>query len=148
MEFSFNDIPTIGVLTQVMHLSKYHMKQMFEQCDLKPSQAGVLFVLGRHGEMSQRKLAEKLNLTPPSITTAIQKMEKLDYVQRKPDPDDQRVMLLSLTEKGRTYLKGIFNVGCQMEEMMFRGMNMEEKLLMKRMLIQVRDNLMEGKLKF
>lgn len=118
---------------------------MFECFDLKPSHAGILFVLNRYGEMSQRKLAKKLNLTPPSVTAAIQKMEKLDYIQRKPDPDDQRVMLLSLTENGRTYLKGIFDVARQMEELMFQGMSMEEKFLMKRMLIQIRDNLMEGK---
>lgn len=145
MEFGNNDIPTIGVLSQVLHLSKIHSRQLFEKCDLKPGQAGILFVLNHDGEMSQRKLAERLNLTPPSVTAAIQKMEKLDYIRRKPDPGDQRVMLLSLTDNGKSYLEGIFNVGRQMEAMVFKGMSLEEKLLLKRLLIQVRDNLMEGK---
>lgn len=145
MEFNCNDIPIMGVLAQVLHLSNYHTKQLFGKYDLKPWQAGILFVLAHNGEMSQRKLAKMLNLTPPSITTAIQKMEKLDYIRRKPDPGDQRVMLLSITEKGETYLNGIFEVKNQMEAMMFRGMSVEEKLLLKRLLIQVRENLLEGK---
>ena len=60
-------------------------------------------VLSLDGEMSQRELAERLNLTPPSITAAIQKMEKMDYIKRTPDPHDQRVLRLSLTEKSRAY---------------------------------------------
>lgn len=145
MKFDSNDIPILGVLSQVLHLGKYHAKKMFVQYDLAPWQAGILFILHKDGEMSQRKLAERLNQTPPSVTAAIQKMEKLGYIRRMPKPGDQRVMMLSLTEKGKTYLQGIFDVGHQMEEMAFRGMSLEEKLLLKRLLLQVRDNLMDGK---
>lgn len=84
-------------------------------------------------------------MTPPSITSAIQKMEKLDYICREVDRNDQRVMRLSITEKGKSYVNHIFEVGQQMDERVFRGMSIEEKLLLKRLLIQVRDNLMEGK---
>ena len=118
---------------------------MFEQYDLKPGHAGILFVLHHDGEMSQRELAKKLNLTPPSITSAIQQMEKLEYIRREADQKDLRVMRLSITEKGSSYVKHIFEVGQQMDERVFRGMSVEEKLLLKRLLIQIRDNLIEGK---
>lgn len=71
-------------------------------------------------------------------------MEKLGYVLRKPDEHDQRVLRLCITEEGKAYIDYICKVGKQMEEMVFRGMSMEETLLLKRLLIQVRDNLMEG----
>ena len=64
-------------------------------------------------EQQQRELAERLNLTPPSITAAIQKMEKMDYIKRTPDPHDQRVLRLSLTEKSRAYLEHIGEVSRQ-----------------------------------
>jgi len=102
-------------------------------------------VLSLAGEMSQRELAERLNLTPPSITAAIQKMEKMDYIKRTPDPHDQRVLRLSLTEKSRAYLEHIKEVSRQIEERIYKGMNTEEKLLLRRLLTQVRDNLVEGR---
>lgn len=144
MDCNFDHMKTLGVLGQVTHLSNYHAKQLFGKYDLKPGHAGILFVLNKEGELSQRELAKKMNLTPPTITSAIQKMEKLGYVRRKPDEHDQRVLRLCITEDGKAYIDYICKVGKQMEEMVFRGMSMEETLLLKRLLIQVRDNLMEG----
>lgn len=144
MELKFEDMPMIGILTQIAHLNGVQAKQFFETYDLKPWQAGILVVLSMEGELSQRELAKKLKLTPPSITTAIQKMEKLGYISRTPDPDDQRVLRLSLTDKSREYLQHIKEVTEQMEAYAFQGMSIEEKLLFKRLLLQVRDNLTEG----
>lgn len=144
MNVDHNHMKTLGILAQVTHLSNCHAKQMFGKYDLKPGHAGILFVLSKEGELSQKELSEKMNLTPPTITSAIQKMEKLGYIRRKPDEHDQRVLRLCVTEEGKAYIEHICNVGKQIEEMVFRGMSMEEILLLKRLLIQVRDNLLEG----
>ena len=93
--------------------------------------------------MSQKELAARLNVTPPSITSSIQKMERDGYLTRHPDPADQRVMRLSLTEKGKSCIKGVYTVAEKMEELMFRGMTREEIMLFKRLLFQIRDNLDE-----
>ena len=63
------------ILHQLMHLSEYQAMRGLEQMDLKPGQAGILFWLGREGELSQRRLAEKLGITPPSVTSALRKLE-------------------------------------------------------------------------
>ncbi len=144
MDMNVDHMQTLGVLAQVTHLSSCHAKEMFGKYDLKPGHAGILFVLNQEGELSQRELATKMNLTPPTITSVIQKMEKLEYIRRKPDEKDQRVLRLCVTEKGKAFIDDICRVGKQIEEMVFRGMSMEETLLLKRLLVQVRDNLMEG----
>ena len=144
-EFDFEDMPLVGILSQVAHLSGCYAKHSFETYDLKPWQAGILIVLSMEGELSQKELAKKLNLTPPSITTSIQKMEKLGYITRTPDPEDQRVLRLRLTEKSRAYLRHIREATIQMEERVLKGMSTEEKLLFKRLLLQVRENLTEGR---
>ena len=105
----------------------------------------VFQVIKMQMAVSIEELAERLNLTPPSITAAIQKMEKMDYIKRTPDPHDQRVLRLSLTEKSRAYLEHIKEVSRQIEERIYKGMNTEEKLLLRRLLTQVRDNLVEGR---
>ena len=72
-------------------------------------------------------------------------MEKLGYITRTPDPEDQRVLRLRLTEKSKTYLRHIREATMQMEERVLKGMSTEEKLLFKRLLLQVRENLTEGR---
>ncbi|WP_251390138.1 MarR family winged helix-turn-helix transcriptional regulator [Mediterraneibacter agrestimuris] len=145
MELKFEDMPMMGILSQIAHLSECYAKQAFETCDLKPWQAGILVVLSMEGELSQRELAAKLDLTPSSITTSIQKMEKMGYIVRKPDTADQRILRLILTDKSREYLRYIKEVTEQMEKHIFKGLNMEEKMLFKRLLLQVRENLAAGK---
>lgn len=139
-----NHMQTLAILGQVTHLSTCHAKQMFGKYELKPGHAGILFILDKEGELSQRELSEKMNLTPPTITSALQKMEKMGYIRRRPDQFDQRILRLCITEKGKSCIEQICSVGKEMEEMVFRGMSMEESLLLKRLLMQVRDNLMEG----
>ncbi|WP_246597517.1 MarR family winged helix-turn-helix transcriptional regulator [Faecalicatena faecalis] len=143
MNCDMGQIPTVGIMGQIMHLSMKKATQLFEKFNLKPGQAGILFMLDHAGELSQREMAKHLNVTPPSITAAIQKMEKEGYIRRRPDEKDQRIMRLSITEKGEACLKDIKDVAMKMDAGMFKGMSQEEKLLLRRLLLQMRDNLSE-----
>lgn len=139
-----NHMQILEILGQVTHLNACRAKQMFGKYELKPGHAGILFILDKEGELSQRELSEKMKLSPPTITSALQKMEKLGFIRRKQDPYDQRVLRLCVTEKGKSCIEQICRVGKEMEELVFQGISTEESLLLKRLLMQVRDNLMEG----
>lgn len=145
MQCDVNEMPAFGVMGLVMHKMMNRAKEMYQEFDLNKSQAGILFALHRNASMSQKELAARLNVTPPSITSSIQKMERDGYLTRHPDQDDQRVMRLTLTEKGESCIKGVYTVAEQMEQLMFRGMSREEILLLKRLLLQIKDNLSERK---
>ena len=136
-----DEIPAIGMMGIVMHKMMNRAQEMYQEFDLNKSQAGVLFTLHQSDSMSQKELAARLNVTPPSITASIQKMERDGYLTRHPDPKDQRVMRLSLTEKGKSCIQAVKDVADRMEEILFQGMSLEEKLLFRRLMIQAGDNL-------
>lgn len=114
---------------------------MYREFDMNRSSAGVLFLLYQRKTMSQKALAEQLNVTAPSITSLIQKMEKTGYITRRPDDQDQRVMRLSLTEKGKSCIQSVKDVAERMEKIIFEGMSVEERLLFRRLMLQVNENL-------
>ena len=143
MNCETNDTPLMGIMGIVLHKMLNTAKGMYQEFDLNRSQAAILFTLHRRKSISQKELARELNMTAPSITSAIQKMEREKYITRETDKSDQRVMRLTLTEKGKSCIKGVYTVAEQMEELMFRGMTREEILLFKRLLFQIRDNLDE-----
>ncbi len=143
MRCDVDHIPNIGLLGMMMHLSGQRAKQMFEEYDLNKSQASILFTLHQGQALSQKELAERLNVTPPSITSAIQKMEKAGYIKRKPDEKDQRIMRLDLTEKGTACIRHIKEVGMKMDELLFKGITAEERLLLRRLFIQMFENLLD-----
>lgn len=138
---NMEDIPTGRLMVQIMHMVMKRSNELLEQWGLKNSQAGILFMLHCAGEMSQREMAARIRVTPPSITAAIQKMEKQGYIQRKPDEKDQRVMRLSLTEQGTACVEHVKSAMDTLEKMMFQYMSQEERLLFRRLLLQMQENL-------
>ena len=51
--------------------------------------------------ISMSGLANKLGLDTSTLTRNIQKLEKLEFVRRKQDRNDKRILVVSLTDKGR-----------------------------------------------
>ena len=121
---------------QLMKFMQYQSMKRMEKMDLKPSQAGVLFSLKHWGEQSQKQLAERVGITPPSMTVALRKMEEKGYVTRRQDEKDQRVVKIHLAPKGEECIEGIQRVIREMEEIVYQGISREEILLMKRLLAE------------
>jgi DNA-binding MarR family transcriptional regulator len=69
--------------------------------------ANVLRVLAGHEGISQRELAQFLHLSPPTVTTMLQKMEQDGLIQRWGDETDQRVTRIRLTEQGHERSDGL-----------------------------------------
>ena len=55
--------------------------------------------------MTPAELADRIYLTRASMTTALDGLEKLGYVQRTPHPDDRRMLSVKLTPKGIRYME-------------------------------------------
>ena len=96
---------------QLMKFMQYQSMKRMEKMDLKPSQAGVLFSLKHWGEQSQKQLAERVGITPPSMTVALRKMEEKGYVIRRQDEKDQRVVKIHLAPKGEECIEGFQRCG-------------------------------------
>lgn len=143
MNCNLNEMPMLGLLGVTTHGIFNAAKTMFRELDMNRSKASILFSLRNRDAISQKELADLLNVSAPSITSSIQKMEKEGYIIRTPDRQDQRVMRLSLTEKGRACIQSVVDVGERMEEIVFQGMTLEEKLLFRRLLIHANENMQE-----
>ena len=131
----------MGIMGIVLHKMLNTAKGMYQEFDLNRSQAAILFTLHRRKSISQKELAGELNMTAPSITSAIQKMEREKYITRETDKSDQRVMRLTLAERGKACIQSVKNVGERMDEIILGGMSLEEQLLFRRLMLQVKDNL-------
>ncbi len=64
-------------------------------------QMKVLLLLSEHGALRVGVLARHLNVSTPTITGIVDRLVREDLVQRTDDPSDRRVVINSLTEKGR-----------------------------------------------
>jgi len=143
MEQNVNEAPLSVLINKVSHLGKYQAIPLFRQYDLKPGAAGILFTLDKYGVLSQRELADKVGITPPSMTVALRKMEKLGYISRRQDENDQRIIRIEIQEAGSKCVAVVKAAMHRLDETMFEGFTNEEKLLLRRFLLQMYDNLIK-----
>lgn len=141
MECDKKEAPLLGLMAKTMHLIGKQAQSMYAEYDLNRAQSGILFILHQEESMSQKDLAKRMNVTPPSITSMIKKMEQQGYITRKVDEQDQRVMRLTLADKGKEKIDYVIKTAEKMDEKVFEGMSAEEKMLFRRLLLQIIDNL-------
>lgn len=141
MDCNLDKVPELGLMGIVIHRVIHRAKGMYQEFDLNASQAGILFMLHQGRVLSQKELAKRLNMTPPSITSMIRKMEKDGYIQRRTDEKDQRIQRLSLTEKGESCIHAVKQVAKQMRDLIFSGMDEEEIQQFRRFLLRINENL-------
>ncbi|MFM9451053.1 MarR family winged helix-turn-helix transcriptional regulator [Streptomyces europaeiscabiei] len=63
--------------------------------------AGVLTLLGRHGEMRMSRLAELLSVDMSVTSRHVAHVAERGWIERLPDPVDKRSRILRLTPEGR-----------------------------------------------
>jgi MarR family 2-MHQ and catechol resistance regulon transcriptional repressor len=72
------------------------------------TQFAVLEALYHLGPMSLSEVAHKILTTGGNLTMVVGNLEKQGLVNRKCSPEDARVYILSLTNKGRKLIQEIF----------------------------------------
>jgi len=87
--------------------------------DLTLNQLRILFHLFYHDGKTMSEIADKLQVSHPTATGVIDRLEDRALVQRLPDPDDRRKVRLALTESGKSQIAEIRRTGAQAAQAAF-----------------------------
>ncbi|MCB0874743.1 MAG: MarR family transcriptional regulator [Solirubrobacterales bacterium] len=71
-----------------------------QQFGLSPKQLVLLWRLPPGSTMSMRAMGDRLSCDASFMTNMVDRLEEDDLIERRPDPEDRRVTLIALTEKG------------------------------------------------
>lgn len=129
------------MVAQICHLHHSRAHQLLEGLGLYRGQPAVLRILWEKEGQTQTELAGHLKVKPATITKMLQRMEKTGFITRRPDAEDQRVSRVYLTETGRAVQNRIEEIWETMAGETFRGFTGEEAALLRRFLLQIRENL-------
>lgn len=73
--------------------------------DLNGSQFGALEALYHLGSMPQKTIGEKLLICKSNVVAIVDLLEALEFVRRRQDSNDRRLVNVSITEEGRRYIE-------------------------------------------
>ena len=128
-------------LAQVCKLHRQRADNLLNTIGLHVGQEMFLTELWRKDGIPQTELAEQLSLQPATVTNSLRRMEREDIVERHDGSDDQRVSRVYLTGKRRGLEGPVEEKWGQLESEAFAGFSLEERVLLRRLLLQVYQNL-------
>ncbi len=83
----------------------------------------ILLALHENGQCSQKHLAERCRLDPASLTRQLQAMQKLGWISRAVDADDNRLTNATLTATGQAVVNEALPRRAQFFDESLRGLS-------------------------
>jgi DNA-binding MarR family transcriptional regulator len=107
------------------------------------SQDLAIYYIAHNKKLNQKDLADKLNITPASVSAIVHRMESEGLLVRVPDEKDGRRFNLLLTEKGQSLVPKVGNSWSKLHEEITSGLSESEKATLLCLLQKVEKNLDE-----
>lgn len=106
----------------VLHASQIDNHQMQNR-----GPARVLRLLKEHDKLTNSDIVETLDIRPSSVSALVSKLEEEGYLVRTPSENDGRVMLISLTDKGRDAIHEARDFKNDLSEKLFKSLSKDEQ---------------------
>lgn len=127
------DVSAMGPLGRLArlrtHLSR-EIEAVFSAHGLNSSTFDVLATLRRSGapfRLSPSDLMATMMVTSGTMTNRIDQLEKQGLVERLPNPDDRRGLLVALTPKGRALVDEAVTAHVANQERLMAALSLEER---------------------
>lgn len=136
------DVIGLPIVGRVLRLSRYlesQREEQLEQFGLTVADFDLLATLRRragHGPVNIRELQHSMMLSSGGTTKRLDRLETAGFIERRPDPNDRRGVLVGLSSAGRALIDEAVPALMQ-----FESTYIAEAIPSKRMRDQVEDGL-------
>jgi MarR family transcriptional regulator, organic hydroperoxide resistance regulator len=128
-----------------------HVSQVFrsvsdtftDQVDIPRGQATVMCAVARQDGLTQTEIADQLSVQGASVTNMLQRLEEAGLIIRRRDQEDNRLVRVYLTEAGRQKEQSINEQFGSMQELIFKGISEQDRVLLRQWLQQIIMNITE-----
>ena len=129
------------------HVCKTHRNKAAEllaDIDLYVGQEMFLLQLWQRDGLSLSEMAELVHVQPATASRMLDRMEAAGLVERRQDIEDGRVSRIFLTRVGRNLHDPVLDMWAELESITTADLNTDERILLRRLLMQVYQNLSDG----
>lgn len=142
------DIMVTRRMLLVVRRYRKALDQALKDVGLSQIRWEILYALSMsEGDSTLMQVAVRLGLEGPSIVSAMEKLDKEGFIQRKRDPADQRSRLIRLTKEGEKAVVVMQQVSAREREKLLDGIEQADLENILHVLTKMRDNLWKNGIK-
>ena len=131
------------LLHRVMKLQFSFAYKCMDKHGFHRAQPGIIMELSKCDGLTQIELANKLGVTPATISAMIKRMERDEILYRERSEEDQRVTNIFLTPKGKEQSIHVNEAIKHINEVSFKNFSQEElnqaKMIFNKIIINLRE---------
>ena len=116
------------------------IRSALEEFRLTPPQFMALAFLWRRDGLNQQELGSLVNMDRTTVSGILERLERLELVQRGQDPRDRRSWVIFVTKKGHSLRQKIMPSLAQVENELNRALAPEEQEILIKLLNKLRLN--------
>ncbi len=139
-----HDLPPKQLLHLFLHIGRLldeRLRAPLARAGVHHGQGRVLDALQRHGRLTVGELATGLYIAQPTATVMAQRMQSDGFIERWIDPEDNRRVMLELTERGRSAAHAVRRAWKDAEDELCALLPPAERLRLRLLLEGLRDGL-------
>ncbi len=130
-----------SVLVDVTRLFRREFDRRAVRLRLTRAQWRALKLIGHEEGLSQKALAERLEMDPIAVGRTLDRLQKSGLVERRPDPADRRVWRLHITPGAAEVMAGVDAISRDLRDTVLGGIDADELATTLRVLERVKDTL-------
>ncbi len=111
--------------------------------EINSAQGRIMFALWQKDSISINELANKTQLKKSTLTSMLDRLEKMGYIRRQRSKTDRRKILIKRTKKDRTMEKKYVEVSEEMTKLFYKGFSKDQIDRFEKDLEQILNNLIE-----
>jgi len=132
----------VGPLLAPLGFAFWRMKSAFEwEMGVSAGTWFSLALLSEKDGISQGELSQKFEIDPSRVTRLAKRLEREGLILRKRDPEDQRIVRMFLTEKGRGLVEDLSEHRVKFDRQIGSMLSPEELTELRRMLGVLAENM-------
>ena len=127
------DPSPIGVIGRISRLAReleQRLEPVYREHGLEPGWHDVLATLRRTGppyRLRPTEFSSALMLTSSGTTKRLDRLEQVGLIERAPDPEDRRGILITLTDKGRELIDSVTDAHLANERRLLAALSESEQ---------------------
>lgn len=128
----------VQLFNDVLQIEEYSLKNGVLS-DLSMTEVHTIDAIGMYTERTMSEVAQILKITVGTLTTAINKLIKKGYVERKRIEEDRRVVLIKLTKRGKLAYRLHARFHEELVNTSIDGLNRNEEMILISSLNKIND---------
>jgi DNA-binding MarR family transcriptional regulator len=133
--------PVGQALTLAARRHRARTAALLSELGLFPGQDKVLQALAAAEDLSMSTIASEMNVRPPTASKMIARMAAQGLVERRGREGDARLVVVAITEEGRSRIDGLRRIAKRVEREALAGLDDKDMRRLRRLLKKVSRNL-------